>query len=53
MTPDQYRLEGARAMQEAAMHLLSEYDAPNPVDDAVSKLRTALAACKGARDALL
>ena len=28
---------------EAAMHLLSEYDAPNPVDDAVSKLRTALA----------
>ena len=35
---------------EAAMHLLSEYDAPNPVDDAVSKLRTALAACKEARD---
>ena len=35
---------------EAAMHLLSEYDAPNPVDDAVSKLRTALVACKEARD---
>ena len=35
------------------MHLLSEYDAPNPVDDAVSKLRTALAACKEVRDALV
>ena len=40
---------GARLV-EAAMHLLSEYDAPNPVDDAVSKLRTALVACKEARD---
>ena len=29
-----------RELVEAAMHLLSEYDAPNPVDDAVYKLRT-------------
>ena len=39
-----------RELVEAAMHLLSEYHAPNPVDDAVSKLRTALVACKEARD---